>query len=239
MPLSVVFAASTLFKGEKISKSDLGKINLGRLRVGALPLKLADVNGPRARPLPKLLYPHYDPKSFLPLLRGFSHHFFLCLKVAIRIYVPVYLVPMLIRPMAIAKRPFKAVWRFAVNVFRSAIFCGANVSVCGLILASMRRDALGSLSGWVGGLLGGLTLLLEKESRRTELTLYWLPIAFKAYRKVFEKFNIVRIRGAKETALQISMYGFSLGLMLHACTRHPDSVRPTYVRIISYLLEME
>ena len=244
LPSSVTLAASDIFRGSDLSPPQLAKINTTRIAVGARALVPSQVNNPQSNPLPLLLYPFFSKHASFPLARGFLHHLILCMKVAIRVYIPVYLIPMLIRPASIAKRPLVSARRFVVNVLRSALFCSANVSVCGLLLASFglltsRRSGLGPLSGWLGGLFGGAPLLLEKESRRTELALYWLPLAFKAYRKVAEKFGIATIRGRSEAALQVSLYGASLGLILHACTQEPDCVRPTYMRIISYLLETE
>ena len=85
----------------------------------------------------------------------------------------------------------------------------------------------------LGSFACGLSLLIEKKSRRLELALYCVPRAmFSLYLKA-NKRGLLPVVPHFETAL----FAFSSGLFLYFYEHEADVMKPTFVSFLNWLLK--
>jgi hypothetical protein len=134
------------------------------------------------------VHPMTDSCMNVPL-----HRFTVVAKWVMPVYVALSLVPMVaFRPKLFAKNPGKMLFKAALNTLRSSAFLGAFVAyyqsyycfkhwLHSILIkyTSLPQSVVDILiskgSFWVGGIVAGLSIFIEKPQRRAELAMYVLP----------------------------------------------------------------
>jgi len=111
---------------------------------------------------------------------------------------------------------------------RSTVFLAAFGTLYSFALCTLRnfRQVDDYLNPWLSGVLGSSSIFLEKENRRTELSLYLVPQGIQIIWNLLEKRNYVKsIRYG-----DIVMFSLALGIIMHFYKRQPKSI-PRYLTI--------
>lgn len=101
----------------------------------------------------------------------------------------------------------------------------ANRKILELKVADIQRDH--KLSFYLAGVISSLSILIENESRRTELALYCLPRAAESLSMIMAKRGLVSYVPHSETAL----FCFSMMVIMH-CFEHEDDGLTGFLRAI-------
>jgi len=102
---------------------------------------------------------------------------------SLAIYAPVHLIPLILfKPKKLIESPWEMLIRLIKASTRSALFLGTFVGLvwAGVVFGRLVTGTDSSLGPGSGSLICGLSILLEKKSRRPELTMYVLPRAIHA-----------------------------------------------------------
>lgn len=107
-------------------------------------------------------------------------------KMSVFIYTPVHLLPLLLFKFKLIKeRPLEVLFRLAKNSVMSSLFLSTFIFI---LISNMCiwRVICGTdktIGPTIGGCLAGVSIFLEKKSRRKELAMYVLPIAIHSWWK--------------------------------------------------------
>ena len=127
---------------------------------------------------PAVVHPDAPTSSVLAVFnrwhRGFAK--------AVVLYGPVHILPLLVfKPGLLVRAPLEALARVVGAVARSSAFLATFIATIWGTIIFMRRPEIRNMdTSWgpfLGSMLCGLSLLVEKKSRRLELALYVLPRA--------------------------------------------------------------
>lgn len=150
-----------------------------------------------------------------PCLTYNAMDWFLGLARAARIYAPVHLLPtLLFNPMRLLAEPKTVVLQKLGNVVRSSVFLttyqfNAKASLC--TLRNLWRDDP-SWQAVLAGFFSGLSIFLEKDYRRTELTLYVLPRALEICFNYFLRFQAAKKGFIQNNIPGLSVFGFQCAM---------------------------
>jgi len=167
---------------------------------------------------------------------SFGHFIVEGMKRAIPVYLPVYLIPLLLfKANAIVKRPWKTLKGIVSSVLRSSAFLATYCAVAMHALCFFNRASGGGKShlmmaaaGFVGGTAG---LLIERDGRRIELALYVLSHAIlSAYRVWHAKGFIPEIPNAN-----VLIFSGSVATLMWAYVAHPAVIRYSYFSLFRFL----
>ena len=183
------------------------------------------------------------------------------LRRALPVYVPVYLVPMLLfRRRDLLRQPLQSVLRMSASVARSctflSLYCTLAITfVCwGRNLVGFTHQHMGKRSSslaLVAGLLAGLANLGEKPARRIELALYVGSHALRsawmcwAERKGWSPLPPPRqCAGWLPKAIawrhaDVLLFSYSFGILGHCFVRHSELQRGSYRSTLSAFLDGE
>lgn len=153
-------------------------------------------------------------------------------KRAIPVYLPVYLIPLvLFRTRHLLRRPLMTLLTAAIGLTRSSVFLSSYVSVTWAMLAVLVKQfpLAGIMLPVITGLFSGLTLLIEKKGRRIEIALYVLGHAYQSF---FRTWN--GLFPAFKHPGQILLAVACAGIM-YVYTRRPELIRPSYFRPLNYV----
>jgi hypothetical protein len=125
-----------------------------------------------------------------------THWAIFCLKhvfeYSIRLYLPVNVVgTALFHRRALLADPLSALVRMLLSTLRSSLFLGTFCGNAWLVQCAMRQVGVynGGMSWLFGGVAAGLTVLIERKSRRTELAIYVLSPACQAFYNCMRKWG--------------------------------------------------
>lgn len=113
---------------------------------------------------------------------GFARFFLRGLLRAVRVYLPVFVLPLvLLNGSRLRAAPLESLAHAAAGTARSSVFLSTYCTGCWVAVYLLERYA-GVSTHWNGvlsGMAGGLAVALEKRSRRIELALYVLTQALQ------------------------------------------------------------
>ena len=147
-------------------------------------------------------------------------------KLAIKVYAPVHLAPLLIFKLkTLLKNPVHPLQRALLSIARSCSF----IALFGL-LTKYFLCRFGSMFGygrlsWVlSVLMGSLSLGVETTSRRTELALYLLPRAVEVLWNMLVERGVLRNLWLGEVLL----FALSMSVLMGFYQTDAGSIKPTY-----------
>jgi len=155
------------------------------------------------------------------------------LRRALPVYLPVYLLPLIIfNRKRLFNDPVGTLRHTAVGIARSSAFLSSYCAVAWATTCFFRQALghSGSLNVNAAGLVAGLTVLLEHPSRRIELALYVLSHALHA-----AHYNL-RHRGLLPAIPfgEIALFMASMAIIMQAYINHPSLMRRSYVGLLSF-----
>jgi len=162
------------------------------------------------------------------------------------VYSALHFIPMpLFKRQALKNAPLRVLLRTALGTARSATFLGAFVGIyqsyiC-LIHAlytlplspAIKRILVTKPAWWLGGILAGLSLLVEERKRREELAMYVLPKGLESGWKLFrgEVFGVPtrRKRGWKS---DVALCATGMGMVMSAYQHSPQHLSGLVRRLL-------
>ncbi|PRP85287.1 hypothetical protein PROFUN_06889 [Planoprotostelium fungivorum] len=204
----------------------LNKLNKQRMREGIRPLdRDLDMHRLQCALLhPQTQYCTVDGGLFF--LRG--------LKRGIKVYLPIFLVPLVFRTNLLRRQPVKTLSGAFMGIARSSIFLSLYCTMCWSTACFLSKFGIRShLIVAVAGFVGGLTVAIEKKGRRIELALYVLQQAIPS------AFKLLRSKGLSPHVPNFSfvLFAFSLGAILNAYLLKEKLLRPSYVSLLDFLFD--
>ena len=155
---------------------------------------------------------------------------------ALPVYVPVYVIPLAAFNLKrIIRDPQNTVAALSKSILRSTLFLSAYCT-SGWSWMCFLRFVLQSPFGaqWhaaAAGLLAGLSLLIEKKSRRIELALFCFSHALhSAYYTATQRGYIPPL----PRAMLLVLFGLSLCTLLHSFSSGSELLRPSYASALAY-----
>lgn len=163
---------------------------------------------------------------------------------ALPIYVPVYVVPALLlyRSRLLRPRTLAALLpKLGTSIFRSSLFLALYCAGAWLFIDAA-QDVQGRATGEglaVGGFLSGLSLLVEKKSRRMELAVYTGSRAFEAAAlKVYRTGLVPAFLVPRRP--DVVLFSVACALVLHCYSDHRgarrDAFRKQYLSLFDWML---
>lgn len=171
---------------------------------------------------------HCSMNSYKRLRNGFLS--------SLLIYLPVHFLPLIFwRFGALKNKPAEMILKTALASARSAAFLGTYISliwssVC-LVRNLVKDDTI--YGPMLGSFMCGLSLLIEKKSRRLELALYCFPRAMGSLALKAERNHLLPVIPGFETFL----FAVSSGAFLYFFEHEPDVMKPTFVSFLRWLLK--
>eukprot|EP00301_Raphidiophrys_heterophryoidea_P000755 c10379_g1_i1.p1 GENE.c10379_g1_i1~~c10379_g1_i1.p1 ORF type:complete len:487 (+),score=104.36 c10379_g1_i1:821-2281(+) len=153
---------------------------------------------------------------------------------ALQVYVPLYSFSTLVfSSRLLMANPTATCARVAENILRSSaflvVYCSIGILPLGMWrVLGIRYDTIGAFAQILpalGGCSAGLATFIEKPSRRIELALF---VCRHAVNTLFFPLVLESWRAP----LQFVLFSVSLGHILHAMTRYPEAIRPTYLSLL-------
>lgn len=204
---------------------DAVSVNAMRARLGAKPLPAAAL-----RSSCQVLHPLDASCS-----ASFAQFWIRAFVRALRVYLPVYVVPALLFGFKrCLHAPLPTVRHVAVGVARSAAFLASYCSMGygGVCLQENVVQARHHLVGAFAGALCGVTVMLEKKARRIELALYVLSHALESfYRTWWRKLGLRPV-----PHFESLLFCASVATILHTLEVRPELVRPSYRSLLRKLV---
>jgi hypothetical protein len=174
-------------------------------------------------------------------------------RLAVPVYLPVYLLPMLLfGSKRLLRDPRGSAWHLVTGVATSSTFLSLYTtigfaSICGLRSvchpASVGTTASHVSLGALGGMLCGLANLAERKSRRIELALFVMSHALRSLWYVLRTDKVLPpwlvrwlLRNDRGASLMMA-WGF--GVVMHAFVRHPAMLRSSYFGLCVRLFDSE
>jgi len=162
------------------------------------------------------------------------------------LYLPIYLVSALVfSHRVLSRRPLSALSKTMFNAVKSSVFL-AVYCLLGMVPLALwrhlgcRHDVMGNYAQIlpaIAGFVSGTATLIEKESRRIELAL------FVCRQAVASLWNLAGLENVPEGAsiwkrhVDVMLFCFSCGHLLHATTQHAHVIRPSYMSALSYFFD--
>ncbi|KAK3151744.1 hypothetical protein QOZ80_3AG0249930 [Eleusine coracana subsp. coracana] len=187
-----------------------------------------------------------DPKMKVPcsILHGnqsCTGHFFSFLLQAygraLPVYVPVYLLPALaIHRTNLVRRPYSAVGKNLLGIVRSSLFlsvyCASEWGWTCLLFRTFKQCNIPLLV--LGTFPTGLALLIEKKSRRIEISLYCVARAIESL------FTCIVDAGLCPVMLQIKrpdivVFSIATSIIMHCYDQERDAFRSKYLNVLDWV----
>ena len=190
-----------------------------------------------------------SPSSIAQLLRGefvscelFHPHscafnslkrFLFLFKLAIKVYAPVHLVPLLLfRMKVLLASPTQQLQRVLVSILRSCAFISTFGALMRYTLCWLAPHfGYGRFGSVLSVVLGSVSLGIETSSRRTELALYLVPRALEA------GWNMCTARGWAKSLPQGEWVLFAIAMSVVMCCyqTEPNSIKSSYRSIFKVI----
>eukprot|EP00475_Leptophrys_vorax_P026776 TRINITY_DN37_c0_g1_i2.p1 TRINITY_DN37_c0_g1~~TRINITY_DN37_c0_g1_i2.p1 ORF type:complete len:545 (-),score=119.88 TRINITY_DN37_c0_g1_i2:949-2583(-) len=207
--------------------------NERRIKSGSPALELMDLSLTDRSSLQPLIcqvvHPH-DHYCFAFFVRYLIRAY----KRALPVYVPVYLIPLvLFKSKTIISAPVKTFISTVMNVAQSSLFLSTYCGSAWYITCILRNYFAGYNGGQFIGLasgLSGLSVLLEKKPRRIELALYVMSHAIKT----FLTLNTSNGSLPYVSNTDFLAFVFSSMIIVTVYVEHPEIMRPSYRSLLNY-----
>eukprot|EP00941_MAST-03F_sp_MAST-3F-sp1_P006037 g6037.t1 len=183
--------------------------------------------------IPKSVVHPMDPTSSIAhVIRTWIRTFFR----AFVLYGPVHTLPVLIfRPRQIIVSPGQLFKRVSSAAVQSSAFLATFVGIIWASICSCRNMLRQSLDETTGVVLGcalcGLSILIERKSRRSALALYVLPRALQSLWCKAQSHGFVRSVKHGE----VGLLAIAMAIIMHTYEHHPKRVRPSVHRLAQWL----
>lgn len=202
------------------SPIDLGVVNAMREKLGCAPLASLSELTPS-----NIIHPDH---SVVP---AFAHFFLQAVRRSIPVYVPVYVMPMLMfNSNKLVAAPEKVLTKVLIGIARSstflAMYCAAAwvaVDIQYLVGLDTRH-----VVAKVAGLAAGFMVEIEKKGRRVELAQYVGTQALETWYTCWHKLGYLpRIPGG-----DVMLFVVASSVIMQAHITKPDIMRPTYQSLL-------
>lgn len=158
---------------------------------------------------------------------------------ALKIYIPVHLLPAIIfhhKRFTDPQQLVPTVKHVTTAALRSSTFLATFISfvwapIC-LVRNITHQDTI--LGPLLGSFLSGFSILLERKSRRREMGLYCLPKALEsAWWRITHK---VGLGGFKIPGAEVLMFALGMGYLMSAFRLSPHALRPAIRGLLGFFL---
>uniref|UniRef100_A0A7N0V938 Transmembrane protein 135 N-terminal domain-containing protein n=1 Tax=Kalanchoe fedtschenkoi TaxID=63787 RepID=A0A7N0V938_KALFE len=122
------------------------------------------------------------------------------------------------------KAPARTCWNALKGSVRSTTFLSAFVGIFQAVICLHRKVAVKDhkLVYWIAGGIAGLSVLLEKKARRSELALYVLPRAVDSLGYILVNRHLV----PKIKKAEVALFCMSMGGIMYYLEHEPDTMAP-------------
>ena len=156
--------------------------------------------------------------------------FFVMLKLTMKLYLPVHLIPALIFKRKLLKtQPLEFFKHFLKNFFRSVLMLTIYTTIFRYLLCQTKnvRHKLDKWNPIIGGLVAPWTILMEPAGRRPELVLFMLPRALETFWNALACRNIVKnIRHG-----EVIVFAIAMSIICYCYQNEQDCIKPTYLGV--------
>ena len=151
-------------------------------------------------------------------------------KLALKFYMPIHLVPLLIfKGKRIRKEPGKVLKSFLKGFMRSVMMLSVYCMIFryGLCQTKNLRQKVDSLNPIIAGFSATFSILWEPANRRVELALYLVPRFLEALWNFFLRRGIVKnIRNG-----EVIFFAVAMAIICYCYQNEEESIKPTYLGI--------
>jgi hypothetical protein len=158
------------------------------------------------------------------------------LKRAIPVYLPVYLIPLILfKSQVIVRHPIRTAFHTFVSVMRSSTFLATYCTIAMHAICAINRITGRShhLAVPVAGFLGGFGgLLIERDSRQIELALYVLSHAVISWYRTWASKGILPPMFKHGNS---AVFIVSSTILMWAYVNHPSTIRYSYFSLFRFL----
>jgi len=224
-------------KNQVLAVSDLNKF---RAKTGVAPLTYQGTSYDKT---PWSTMELIHPTNALP--KHILLYFLKGLRLALPVYIPVFALPVVIfSHRKLIRDPAKTLSIMFQGVTRSSVFlaayCTFGVNTITIARALGLRSAvvgtlLAHLAPALSGAIAGVSVLMEKKSRRMELALYVWSQACVSIWDVLKTTHYFKPLPYGEVVI----FALSFASIMHAFVRHPGDIRPTYSSIIQRFFDSD
>lgn len=189
--------------------------------------------GPRMRAVPLSVMAPQRQSSVGGVLDAFITTF----KKVFPLYLSVHLVPFAVfQPKKALRQPVASVTRAVVSGARSASFLGSFCVIYFTVVAAHRKLAPRDHKSlyWFAGAVAGLAVYVEKQSRRSELTMYVLPRALDAAYCHLRDRKLLKGLPFGD----VFVFSLSIACLMSMHEHEPDAVAPLLRRVLSRLVSL-
>jgi len=209
----------------RIEPKWLDQINAARSSEGR---GMLDLSG---QPLTKLMCEvlHRDTTSCTRATFSFFQKAYLR---ALPVYLPVYLLPMLLfKHKQLLKHPLAILLPTALNLARSSLFLSSYCTMAWAVACFFTHAGLtNSLKGALAGFAGGSMVAMEKKGRRVELALYVLSQALPSTWRTLHQWGVAPLLPHAESGCFVA----AMSVIMWAYVTRPHLMRSSYLSLFLF-----
>ncbi|XP_039126308.1 transmembrane protein 135 isoform X3 [Dioscorea cayenensis subsp. rotundata] len=156
---------------------------------------------------------------------------------ALPVYVPVYLIPALIvHRQGLLKRPYTILGKSLLGTARSSLFlsayCASAWAWTCLLFRLLERCNIPMVA--MGTFLTGLALLIEKKSRRIEISLYCLARAIESFFTCMADAGLCP-QASKLKRSDVLVFSLATSIIMHCYAQERDVFRSKYLNVLDWV----
>ncbi|CAL9110573.1 unnamed protein product [Musa textilis] len=156
---------------------------------------------------------------------------------ALPVYLPVYLVPALVvHRQGLWKRPDTILGKSLLGTARSSLFlsvyCASAWAWTCLLFRLLKRCNIPMVV--IGTFPTGLALLIEKKSRRTEISLYCLARAIESFCTCLSDAGVFP-QASKLKRADVIVFSFATAIIMHCYAQEREVFRSKYLNVLDWV----
>ncbi|XP_031497843.1 uncharacterized protein LOC116262530 [Nymphaea colorata] len=156
---------------------------------------------------------------------------------ALPVYIPVYLIPALIvHRQGLLRRPYSLIGKSILGIARSSLFlsayCASAWTWTCLLFRIFKRCNIPMVA--IGTFPPGLALLIEKKSRRMEISLYCFARAIESFFTWMSDIGLVP--PSKEIGrADVVLFSLSTAIIMHCYAQEREVFRSKYLNVLDWV----
>ncbi|KAF3785593.1 hypothetical protein EJ110_NYTH27477 [Nymphaea thermarum] len=156
---------------------------------------------------------------------------------ALPVYIPVYLIPALIvHRQGLLRRPYSLIGKSILGIARSSLFlsayCASAWTWTCLLFRIFKRCNIPMVA--IGTFPPGLALLIEKKSRRMEISLYCFARAIESFFTWMSDIGLVP--PSKEIGrADVVLFSLSTAIIMHCYSQEREVFRSKYLNVLDWV----
>ncbi|XP_065009861.1 uncharacterized protein LOC135582859 [Musa acuminata AAA Group] len=156
---------------------------------------------------------------------------------AIPVYLPVYLVPALIvHRQGLLKRPYTILGKSLLGTARSSLFlsvyCASAWAWTCLLFRILKRCNIPMVA--IGTFPTGLALLIEKKTRRIEISLYCLARAIESFFTCLADAGLLP-QASKFKRADVAVFSLATAIIMHCYAQEREVFRSKYLNVLDWV----